>query len=139
MLNEYINELINHAQEHDIAFNGIPLAPFSKSFSDSESQTIFINMNWYDTYQIPLIISHEIGHLENGDVAVPPSTFTVTTNDPKREYRATKTGLSILMPIYLQLTDEAQANPYHFMEQFHVEDKFVDAVIEIMNSAYNAA
>ena len=108
------------------------LAPETPSLSLNSRKTIIVNMNWYNTSEIPFIIAHELSHMLNDDSGV--LYYSTSSAEIAIEGAANKKAISMLIN-YAKMEDANTLNPVQFMEQFGIPSKFEDIVINQLNLA----
>lgn len=125
-MDEIITRLLNYAFDHGIEYIlTTDLSPITPSATDGHN--IVINLNWHVKNQLPFHISHEVGHVLNGDDECPLSYFTL--NSDTIEAAASKKGIELLIPLYFDRVGLEDVNPYLFMNQLGIPDYLEPTVL----------
>lgn len=130
---------MHHIMEYlfDIAINnGIAivkvdeLAPETPSISLKKRRAVVLNMNWYNSNEIPFILAHEMAHMLNNDSFVLYTSSAIS----KIEMEGATNRYAISMLINYSKIEDTNLNPVQFMEQFGVPCKYESLVSELLSN-----
>lgn len=131
---ELEQSLLNYAFDHKMKYKlTTELTPYAPSFTEMQTGTIVINMNWHDSAEIPFQIAHETAHVLNGDK---PLYFPTEVSKSKIEIKANIRGIEILMPYYGAHRTEEYADPVQFCHFFRIPSHLFDVVDSKMKEYY---
>ena len=117
-MDNLISYLVNYGFDRGISTTLTEkLPPHFPSSASSKYQKVLINMNWYNQWEVPFSLAHELGHLINHDQGI--NYYHSETVHTKIEYQANCTAIDILLK-YCHENDIAITNPVTFCEKFGV-------------------
>lgn len=117
-MDNLISYLVNYGFDRGISTTLTEkLPPHFPSSASSKYQKVLINMNWYNQWEVPFSLAHELGHLINHDQGI--NYYHSETVHTKTEYQANCTAIDILLK-YCHENDIAITNPVTFCEKFGV-------------------
>lgn len=114
-----MTKLLNYAFDQGISVTvANVLNPYTPCASRPSKHAIVINSNWHNQREICLQTAHEIGHVLNEDDGV--LYYCSTSSHNSIEYKASQTGIEILVPLYFADLPQEEANLDRFVNQLAI-------------------
>lgn len=125
-MDNVLKYLLNYALENKIGFITIPNAePDWIPVAIPEKRLILVNMQWHNKKELPFMVAHELGHIMNEQ---PCSQYSSNTLLLKAERAADNFAIGLLIK-YCQEDNISFNDPYNFMEQFAIPEKYSNQVL----------
>jgi|GEM_PF-488230 len=116
---DYITPLFQYAFDNHIAVSAGHFDPEWIPLAIPSKRQIIINLNWPRPKEIPLMIAHEITHVENGGADYAP--YTRNSTDPE-ERAANQGAIELLMNLFVagRGGSVVSFNPVDFIAEFAI-------------------
>lgn len=123
-MDDLMTKLLNFAFKKGISVTvANVLNPYTPCASRPSKHAIVINSNWHNPQEICLQTAHEIGHVLNEDAGV--LYYCSTASHNSIEFKASQTGIDILVSLYFSNTIQEEANLDTFVNQLSIPSYLV--------------
>lgn len=134
-LDHFLTAVLNRALDYHVGFEIVPLSPEQSPVVDTRRRYIILNSNWPKPKELAFQAAHELGHILDGDVG--HFAYSNGCADTKVEGNANRTALSIVVPIYFDEIEQADANVEQFMDELAIPSWLHDASQTAISDFYS--
>lgn len=130
-MEDLIQWLLNYSWNQGIGIEVVPyMDPDDPSVCFEQPKLIIYNENWHKTFEKPLMLAHEIGHIICGDAVCYHGNHNGKMSE---ECAANKFAIKLLGQ-YCKENDIYFESAYQFAESFGIPNKCFYLIEEALNS-----